>query len=92
MEIDGIRGVDTDLIVKPFAQSGTVGSLRVFSVGALNQHYGMQAEELFDLNRRKAPDHDGDGVARELTIGDITALVAFQASLGVPGRVLPAVS
>ena len=90
VEIDGIRGVDTDLIVKPFAQSGTVGSLRVFSVGALNQHHGMQAEELFDLNRRKAPDHDGDGVDRELTIGDITALVAFQASLGVPGRVLPA--
>jgi hypothetical protein len=41
VEIDGIRGVDTDLIVKPFAQSGTVGSLRVFSVAALNQHHGM---------------------------------------------------
>ena len=92
VEIDGIRGVGTDLIVRPFAQSGTVGSLRVFSVAALNQHHGMQAEELFDLNKRKGVDHDGDGVARELTIGDITALVAFQASLGVPGRVLPAVS
>ena len=92
VEIDGIRGVSPDLIVKPFAQSGTVPSLRVFSVGALNQHHGMQAEELFDLNKRKGVDHDGDGVARELTIGDITALVAFQASLGVPGRVLPAES
>jgi hypothetical protein len=33
-----------------------------------------------------------DILARELTIGDITSLVAFQANLGVPGRVLPAVS
>jgi hypothetical protein len=90
VEIDGIRGVGTDLIVKPFTQAGTVPSLRVFSVAAMNQHLGMQAEELFDLNKRKGPDYDGDGVARELTIGDITALVAFQASLGVPGRVLPA--
>lgn len=90
VEIDGIRGVDPDLIVKPFAQSGTVPSLRVFTVPALNQHHGMQAEELFDLNKRKGADYDGDGVARELTIGDVTALVAFQATLGVPGRVLPA--
>lgn len=34
VEIDGIRGVDPDLIVKPFAQSGTVQSLRVFSIAA----------------------------------------------------------
>ncbi len=44
------EGVDTDLIVKPFHQAGVVVSLREFSVNAMNQHHGMQAEERFDLN------------------------------------------
>ncbi|MCP5150980.1 MAG: hypothetical protein H6983_25270 [Ectothiorhodospiraceae bacterium] len=86
------RGVDTDLVVRPFHQSGGVVSLREFTVNALNHHHGMQAEERFDLDpgHDLDPDHDGDGVTRELTVGDVTALTLWQASLGVPGRVLPA--
>ncbi len=85
------RGIDTDLVIKPFHQAGVVRSIRVFTVNALNHHHGMQAEERFDLNAHKGnpPDYDGDGVSRELTVGDVTALTVFQAALGVPGRMMP---
>ncbi len=86
----GIVGVDHDLIIKPFHQAGTKISLRQFSANAMNQHHGMQAEERFDLNPEiMDPDFDKDGVQRELTIGDITAVTLFQAALATPGRVLP---
>jgi hypothetical protein len=85
------QGVDTDLVIKPFHQSGVVVSLREFTVNAFNHHHGMQAEERFDLNPAKGMiiDFDGDGVEGELTIGDITAATIFQAAMGVPGQVLP---
>jgi hypothetical protein len=85
------QGVDTDFIIKPFHQSGVVVSLREFTVNAFNHHHGMQAEERFDLNLDTGfnPDFDGDGVERELTIGDITAATIFQAAMGVPIQVLP---
>ncbi len=85
------RGVDTDLVVKPFHQAGVVVSVREFTVNAFNHHHGMQAEERFDLNPDKGwdEDYDEDGVRRELTVGDITAATVFQAALGVPGRVWP---
>ena len=86
----GIEGVDHDLVIKPFHQAGTKISLRQFSANAMNQHHGMQAEERFDLNPDiMDPDYDQDGVERELTIGDITAVTLFQAALATPGRRLP---
>ncbi|MCB1918025.1 MAG: hypothetical protein KDG52_20230 [Rhodocyclaceae bacterium] len=85
------EGVDRDLIIKPFTHAGSVVSLREFATSAMNQHFGMQAEERFDLNPDKGfdPDHDGDGIARELTIGDQTAISVWQAQLSTPTRVLP---
>lgn len=85
------RGVDKNLVIKPFHQAGVVVSLREFTVNAMNHHHGMQAEERFDLNPAKGfnPDFDEDGVTRELTIGDITATTIYQAALGVPQQVLP---
>jgi hypothetical protein len=90
-EVVASRGVDTDLIVKPFHQAGVVRSVREFTVNAFNHHHGMQAEERFDLNPDKGfdPDYDEDGVERELTIGDVTAATLFQAALGTPRQVLP---
>lgn len=90
-EVIASQGVDTDLVIKPFHQSGVVVSLREFTVNAFNHHNGMQAEERFDLNLDKGfnSDFDGDGVERELTIGDITAATIFQAAMGVPIQVLP---
>ncbi len=90
LDMSGLEGVDPDLVVKPFHQSGTTASVRQFSAIAMNQHHGMQAEERFDLNPAiSMPDFDQDGVERELTIGDITALTFFQAALATPARVLP---
>lgn len=85
------KGVDTDLVIKPFHQAGVVVSIREFTVNAYNHHHGMQAEERFDLNPAKGfdQDFDEDGIPRELTVGDITAATIFQAALGVPRRVLP---
>lgn len=89
LDMREVHGIDNDLIVRPFHQSGVVVSLREFTVNAMNHHHGMQAEERFDLIPDKGPDYDQDGVERELTIGDITAVSIWQAALGVPGRVLP---
>ncbi len=83
-----VVGVDDDLVVKPFHQAGVVRSLREFTVNAYNHHHGMQADERFDLNPEKGVDYDQDGVAHELTIGDITAATIYQAQLGTPGRLL----
>lgn len=94
IKIDGgqvveAEGIDHDLIVKPFHQAGKVISLREFSNNAMNHHHGMQSEERFDLNPAKGIDFDGDGVERELTIGDQTALSIWQAQLSTPEQVLP---
>ncbi|MBI1299933.1 thiol oxidoreductase [bacterium] len=74
-----------DLIVRPFHQSGTVISLREFTNSAFNHHHGIQSTERFGIYT----DPDGDGVVDELTRADVTATVLFQATLPVPGRVIP---
>src|SRR5579859_615135 len=73
------------LIIRPLHQVGNVISIRQFSNNAFNHHHGMQAEERFGLNA----DPDGDGFANELTTADLTAVSLFQATLAVPGRVIP---
>jgi hypothetical protein len=73
------------LIIRPLHQVGNVISLRQFSNNAFNHHHGMQAEERFGRNA----DPDGDGVVNELTVADLTAVSIFQATLPVPGRVIP---
>lgn len=90
-EVVEAEGVDHDLVIKPFHQAGKVTSLREFTANAMNHHHGMQAEERFDLNPAKNmdPDFDGDGVERELTIGDVTAVTIWQAQLSVPVQVMP---
>jgi len=84
-----IEGIDQDLIVRPFSQKGVVASLRQFTINAMNTHHGMQASERFGERWTDQADFDEDGVTDELTPGDISALVAFQATLPMPGRTLP---
>lgn len=73
------------LIVRPFHQSGSVVSLRVFSNNAFNHHHGIQASERFG----DGIDADGDSIADELTRADVTAVTLFQATMATPGRVIP---
>jgi hypothetical protein len=80
-----LSGTLPSLIIRPMHQSGNVISIRQFSNNAFNHHHGMQSEERFGLNT----DPDGDGVKNELTVADLTAVSLFQATLAVPGRVIP---
>lgn len=84
VDLSQVKGVDDDLVVRPFSQKGVMTSLRQFTINALNAHLGMEAEERFGKRWTGTDDFDQDGVANELTSGDISALVAFQATLGVP--------
>jgi di-heme oxidoreductase (putative peroxidase) len=82
----GVRGVNSDLVIRPFHQDGAAVSLRQFTNEGMNQHMGLQSQELFGIDT----DPDGDGVTNELTVGDMTAISLFQAQLGTPGQVVPA--
>ncbi|MGH9767576.1 MAG: di-heme oxidoredictase family protein [Blastocatellia bacterium] len=91
-----VEGVDPDLVIKPFHQKGVVNSLRVFTVNAYNHHHGMQAVERFGPGQKDnrgnviaTSDFDEDGVADEMSAGDITAATVFQAAMNIPGRVIP---
>jgi cytochrome c peroxidase len=96
-DVSGVEGipakslVPTDaqgkpsLVIRPFHQAGAVVSLREFTNNAFNHHHGIQATERFGLGA----DPDGDSVGNELTRADVTAATLFQATLAVPGRVIP---
>jgi mono/diheme cytochrome c family protein len=90
-----VEGVDADLVVKPFGWKGTFATARDFVVESLQVHFGIQSEDLVHEHRRRPDpelagagadpdDPDGDGVVRELTSGQLTALVAYLAMLELP--------
>lgn len=89
IDVSQLEGVDQDLIVRPFSQKGVFTSIRQFTVNALNGHHGMQAVERFGARWTGVDDFDRDGVSDEVWPGDITAMVAFQATLPPPRQVLP---
>ena len=73
------------LLIMPFHQSGSDISLRQFTNDAFTLHFGIQSEERFGVG----VDEDKDGFANELTRADVTAATVYQATLPVPGRVIP---
>jgi hypothetical protein len=73
------------LVIRPWSQASNVVSIREFTNNAFNQHHGIQSTERFGLDT----DPDGDGVKNELTRADVTAVTIWQATLQVPGRVIP---
>jgi hypothetical protein len=79
-----IDGIDTDLIIKPFTQKGVITSLRQFTINALNHHHGMQADERFGARWTGSDDFDEDKHLGEISSGDVSALVLWQASLAPP--------
>ncbi len=74
-----------NLIIRPFHQAGAVISIRQFTNNAFNHHHGIQPVERFGAGA----DPDGDGFADEMTRADVTAAAVFQATMAVPGRVIP---
>jgi len=81
----GIEGIEIDLVIRPFGFKGTSNSLREFTNSGFFRHQGLQSVERFGLDS----DGDGDGVVNELSVGDVTAATLFQATLAVPGQVIP---
>jgi hypothetical protein len=73
------------LLIRPFHQAGNVVSIRQFSNNAFNHHHGIQSTERFGIDT----DPDGDGFMNEMTRADVTAVSVFQATMAVPGRVIP---
>jgi hypothetical protein len=74
-----------NLIIRPWHQASNVVSIREFTNTAFNQHHGIQSTERFGVDT----DPDGDGFVNELTRADVTAVSLFQATIAVPGRVIP---
>jgi len=86
LDVSGLEGIDDDLTLRPFGQKGVFASLRQFTVNALNDHHGIQPLERFGKTWTGTDDFDGDGVGDELSIGQVSALVAWQATRPAPGR------
>jgi cytochrome c peroxidase len=89
VDFSELDGVDSDLTIRPFSQKGVFASLRQFAVNATNAHLGLEASERFGKRWTGTDDFDGDQHPDELSPGDISALVAFQATLPAPGRMVP---
>ena len=85
LQATSLAGSRPNLIIRPFHQAGAVVSLRQFTNNAFNHHHGMQTAERFG----HGIDADGDGFVNELTDADVTAATIFQATMAVPGRVIP---
>jgi mono/diheme cytochrome c family protein len=85
-DISKVAGLDPDLVVRPMGWKGDDPIVRNIVVFASALAMGMQPEEFV----WKAPggdgrrDLDGDGVSRELSVGDITAMTVYTASLETP--------
>ena len=68
-----VEGVEHDLVVRPFGRKGENFTTRDFDRGAMQFHLGMQPAEVAGAG----VDGDGDGVADELTVGEMSALHIF---------------
>src|SRR5262245_24462395 len=72
-----VAGVATDLVVRPFQWKGSVATVRDFVRGASHNELGVTPDELL---ANPNVDSDGDGVAHEASVGDITALAVYIAA------------
>jgi hypothetical protein len=86
-DVSKVRGVSPDLVIRPFGWKGQITTIRNFAVAAGSFGMGMQAEEfVWRLPPAAGPDPDGDGVTRELSVGDITAMTIYNAAQEVPAE------
>jgi hypothetical protein len=95
VETSELEGIDADLVVKPFGWKGTFPSLRRAIEDAALVHFGIQSHVLA-LGHQLEPDPerlgagpewydpDGDGRARELEEGTLTATAVYLAMLESP--------
>lgn len=75
----GLKGIDADLVIRPFGWKGNHSTIRAFTRDAAHNELGLQAVELVGDQ-----DGDFDDVTDELTVGDVTALAIYMAALERP--------
>ncbi len=75
-----VEGVEEDLVVRPFGRKGEFATVRAFGVAAMDFHFGMQPVERVGAG----VDDDGDGVADEISVGELSALHVFGTQLERP--------
>lgn len=97
LDLSGVEGVDPDLVVRPILVKGNITTVRTINVGASANLMGLQAEELVwrvqdgveaQTGQRPPADLDGDGVERELSVGDVTAMTVYGAAQETPQSVI----
>ncbi|MBW2716928.1 MAG: hypothetical protein JRD03_12665 [Deltaproteobacteria bacterium] len=79
-DLSGIEGIDDDLVVRPFGRKGEFHTVRDFALGALIFHFGIQPVEIVG----PGVDGDDDGVADEISVGEVSALEIFSTTLTPP--------
>jgi len=85
VDFSGVEGVSHDLVVRPFGRKGENFSMRDFDRGAMQFHFGVQPVEVVGAG----VDEDGDGVADEVTVGEMTALHIFDVANPRPVKEVP---
>ncbi len=94
-----VASVATDLVVRPFGWKGDVARLRRFVEEAARLHFGAHTWPLEERNRAYPDparvgeptwDPDGDGIAREIEEGSLTATALYLAMLETPVIAPPA--
>ncbi|EPJ53982.1 MAG: hypothetical protein OFPI_08500 [Osedax symbiont Rs2] len=78
-----LQGISADLLIKPIEWKGITSNIRAFVRDAGHNELGMQSTEIVGDN----VDGDGDGVVNEFSVGDITAMVIYQAAQPRPTTV-----
>lgn len=95
-----LQGVDSDLVIKPFGWKGTHARLRRVIENAALVHFGIQSTPLTTAHQLEPDpdrlgdgpdwfDPDGDGRARELEEGVLTAAAVYLAMVESPQIIPP---
>ncbi len=82
LDVANVRGVDVDLVVRPYGWKGNTTTLRDFTRGAAINELGLEPDEL--TSKSSGLDPDGDGVEGELSVGDVTALSIYIGAQEIP--------
>jgi mono/diheme cytochrome c family protein len=86
-DLSAVRGVSPDLVVRPMGWKGNIVTVRNFSTAAATFGMGMMGEEfVWRLGEQAGTDPDGDGVSRELSVGDVTAMAIYNAAQATPAE------